>query len=299
MRRRQLLTALVALTASGAVTTAAEAKAPSLRGSPASMREQNQVAQEHGLAFYRTSADIHAAVERGELVPLEGNADYEVANFVSHPFTQPAAKLFVERLSRQYHEACGQKLVVTSAVRPQDSQPRNAHALSVHPAGMALDFRVSDRAACRSWLEDALMNMESQGLLNGIRERTPPHYHVALYPEQYMAYAAERMAEEAAAAPPVEEVAAEEPVEDATSAPAIVASGGGPAVPAAPLVATLMLLAALPLGRVAVRRRWLELPAGQDFAALRQRLQQWRMGPAAGDAEQQQAPVPATETERR
>jgi hypothetical protein len=96
--RRQLMTALVALTASGgALTTAAEAKTPSLRGSPASMREQNNVAREHGLTFYRTGPEIHAAVERGDLIPLEGNADYTVADFVRFPFAHPAAVLFVER----------------------------------------------------------------------------------------------------------------------------------------------------------------------------------------------------------
>jgi hypothetical protein len=262
--RRQLMTALVAATAAGgALASVAEAKAPSLRGSPASMREQNQVAQEHGLKFYRTGEEIHAAVERGDLVPLEGNADYAVAAFVSFPFAHPAAVLFVERLSKQYREACGQQLVVTSAVRPSNGQPRNAHALSVHPAGMALDLRISDRAECRAWLEGAMMNMERAGLLNGIRERNPPHYHVALYPEPYLAYAAERMAEEAAAAAAaaVEEAVAEAEAEaaqdEATSAPAITAGGSGGSFPAAPLLAMLVLLTSLPLARLAIQRGWI------------------------------------------
>jgi hypothetical protein len=256
MRARVMRTLVTLMATSGVTAAAVEAKAPSLRGSPAAMQEQNQVARTHGLTFYRTTAEIREAVERGDLVRLDGNADYDVADFVRHPFAHPAAKLFVERLARQYHAACGQKLVVTSAVRPSDSQPRNAHALSVHPAGMALDLRVSDRASCRSWLENALMNMESRGLLNGIRERTPPHYHVALYPEPYLAYAAERMAEEAAAAP-VEVASTEEAAEEATSsAPEIVAADGGTSRPKAPLMATLALLVALPLGREAVRRGW-------------------------------------------
>jgi hypothetical protein len=261
--RRQLMTALLALTASGAATTVS-AREPSLRGSPAAMKEQNRVAQQHGLKFYRTSEDIMAAVERGDLVPLTGNANYEVADFVRHPFAHPAALLFVERLSAQYHEACGQKLVVTSAVRPAANQPRNAHALSVHPAGMALDLRVSDRQSCRAWLEDALMNMERRGVLNGIRERTPPHYHVALYPEQYMAYAAERMALEPPPAPaepvePAESVAGDVASDDAV-APPITASGSASSTPAAPLLAALVLLTALPLVRLGARRGW--VPAG-------------------------------------
>jgi hypothetical protein len=198
------------------------------------MVEQNRVAKQHDLAFYRTAEDIRAAVATGALVELRGNENYAVADFVRFPFAHPAAVLFVERLSAQYREACGQQLVVTSAVRPSNGQPSNAHALSVHPAGMALDLRVSDRASCRAWLEDALMNMERRGVLNGIRERHPPHYHIAIYPEQYLAYAAERMKHEPAPEHPVPEdvvlaaavVAAETVVPVAAHE---VAAGGGAA----------------------------------------------------------------------
>jgi len=169
----------------------------SLRGSPASMQEQNRVARANGLSFFRTAAEIRAAVERGDLVRLDGNENYAVADFVVYPYLHPDVALFIERISGQYREACGQRLVVTSGVRPMNGQPSNAHALSVHPAGMAVDLRVSDRAACRSWLEASLMNMERQGLLNGIREFRPPHYHVAVYPDRYRPYAEERMAIEA------------------------------------------------------------------------------------------------------
>jgi hypothetical protein len=65
-----------------------------------------------------------------------------------------------------------------------------------------VDLRVSRNAACRGWLEETLMAMEAEGLLDGIRERSPPHYHVALFPEAYMAHIApileaERSAERA------------------------------------------------------------------------------------------------------
>jgi hypothetical protein len=193
---RRILSLTLAATL-GAASTAA-ANAPSLRGSPAAMVQQNQVAKEHSLNFYRTGKEILSAVERGELVRLEGNSNYSVASFVSYPYLQPEGLLFVERLSEQYRAACGQKLVVTSAVRPTSGQPSNAHRLSVHPAGMAVDLRVSDRAACREWLESALLGMESRGVLNGIREFRPPHYHVAIFPTQYREYAEERMALEAA-----------------------------------------------------------------------------------------------------
>jgi hypothetical protein len=227
--------------------------------------EQNRIAKDHGLSFYRTAGEIRAAVDHGALVELMGDANYDVANFVRYPYLHPVAALFVERLAAQYYEACGQKLVVTSAVRPTSGQPRNAHRLSVHPAGMAVDLRVSDRASCRSWLESALLNMERQGLLNGIREFHPPHYHVAIYPDAYMAHAQERMAEESQA-----RALAEAEAEAAAAVAAALRSQVSPEYAAAgvdaaaargsrsriPLAATLALLLGLPLGqRVAQRRR--------------------------------------------
>lgn len=160
----------------------------SLRGSPAAMEEQNRIAKEAGLSVYRTPAQIRAAADRGELVPLEGDENYELADFVSFPYVNGAVALFVQRLAEQYHAACDQKLVVTSGTRPTNQQPANAHALSVHPMGMAVDLRVSDRAACRTWLEETLLSLESKGLLNATREYNPPHYHLAIFPNQYLAY---------------------------------------------------------------------------------------------------------------
>jgi hypothetical protein len=171
----------------------------SLRGSREAMVQQNNVAKQHGLKFHRTPAEITASVRSGDLVELAGNDDYEVADFVQWPYLVPEARLFVERLSSQYRETCGQRLVVTSAVRPSAQQPRNSHALSVHPAGMAIDLRVSDRPACRQFLETAILNLERRGVLNGIREVNPPHYHIALFPSQYMEYAKDRIAAEEAA----------------------------------------------------------------------------------------------------
>jgi len=256
---RRILSLTLAATL-GAASTAA-ANAPSLRGSPAAMVQQNQVAKEHSLNFYRTGQEILSAVERGDLVKLEGNADYSVASFVTFPFLRPEALLFVERISQQYRAACGQKLVVTSAVRPSSAQPSNAHRLSVHPAGMAVDLRVSDRAACREWLESALLGMESRGVLNGIREFRPPHYHVAVFPNQYREYAEERMALESAqqleASARAEEAAVvdvAEILEEAGATTALVAAGEKSGRDG--LRAAIFALIAIPLGAgMALRKK--------------------------------------------
>lgn len=180
----------------------------SLRGSPAAMQQQHEVALQHGLSFFRTQEEIREAVARGELVELHGSDVYEVAGFVDLPYLHPAARLFVTRTAAQYHEACGQPLVVTSGVRAAERQPRNAHALSVHPAGIAVDLRVSTEAQCREWLEAKLLTLEEEGVVNGIREFRPPHYHVAVFPAQYLAYVAARTVDEAVPVPTLEEESA-------------------------------------------------------------------------------------------
>jgi LysM repeat protein len=153
------------------------------------MLKQHRIARDHDYTFLQTSAQVRRFVDMGLLVHLRGNANYSLAS-VSHPYARPAVKLFVERLSAQYRAACGEKLVVTSLTRPVREQPRNASHLSVHPAGMAVDLRISGKAACRSWLERTLISLERQGVLDAIRENRPPHYHVALFPEPYTRYVA-------------------------------------------------------------------------------------------------------------
>jgi hypothetical protein len=173
-------------------------EAQTLRGSRQAMQRQNRVAVQHDYTFLRTPAQVMRFAEAGHLVRLSGNADYELAS-VSYPYARPAVKLFVERLASQYRAACGEKLVVTSLTRPVSEQPGNAHALSVHPAGMAVDLRISGRAVCRGWLERTLMALERQGVLDAIRENRPPHYHVALFPNQYAQYVARLTGERSSA----------------------------------------------------------------------------------------------------
>jgi hypothetical protein len=178
-----------------------------LRGSPESMVRQNQVARQSAYAFHRTPEQIRDAVEAGELVRLEGNEDYALLP-MGFPVALPEVKLFVERLGAQFREACGDRLVVTSLTRAASRQPPNAHPLSVHPAGMAVDLRVPRTASCRSWLDATLLGMEQRGLIDATLENRPPHYHVAVFPRPYLAYVAET-------------VRLEEPLPELSAAPAL------------------------------------------------------------------------------
>jgi LysM repeat protein len=169
------------------VQAVAPAAAQSLSGSAASLDRQNRVAQQHDFTFIPNAARLRYFAEKGWLVPVRPNGDFEL-NGVSYPYARPEVELFVRRLSAQYRSACGEPLVVTSLTRPSSRQPENASARSVHPTGMALDIRYSRSRACRKWIEGVLLDLERASVLEATRERFPAHYHVAVFPRQYTAY---------------------------------------------------------------------------------------------------------------
>lgn len=163
--------------------------AASLRGSRSSLDRQNQQARAHDYSYLRTSTQVRQFAEKGYLVPVRSNANFELAN-VSFPYARPEVELFLNRLGNQYRSACGERVVVTSLTRPTTRQPRNASPLSVHPTGMAIDLRLPRSSRCRSWLESTLLSLEDSGILEATKERRPPHYHVALYPDRYTRHVA-------------------------------------------------------------------------------------------------------------
>jgi len=169
------------------VSLASDAAAQSLRGSRTSVDLMYRQARNHELHFYETSAGVRKAAERGEFVRLRGNADYQLAN-VSHPYVLPATETFVNRLAAQYRAACGEKLVVTSAVRPKSLRLANSTDKSVHPTGMAVDLRKPSKGSCLSWLRRTLSSLDGAGVIEATEEFRPPHFHVAVFPNPYRRY---------------------------------------------------------------------------------------------------------------
>lgn len=180
---------ILACTAALLATAVMAAEAQSLRGSRASLDQQNRAARQHNFTFLETPSDVRRFVDLGYLVPIPGNGDY-VLGRVSYPYARPEVRLFLERFGAQYRARCGERLVVTSLTRPRSRQPRNASPRSVHPTGMAVDLRMSRNLTCRRWLERTLLSLERQGVLNATRETRPPHYHVVVFPQQYHRYVA-------------------------------------------------------------------------------------------------------------
>lgn len=189
-RRSSLLRPATVLLATVLSTAPAALDAQSLRGSSNAMRRQHNQAIAHDFTFLRNSAQVMRFVDLGLLVRLRGNDNYQL-HAVSFPYARQEVKTFVERLSSQFRRACGEVLTVTSLTRPKSRQPRNSSKLSVHPTGMAVDLRRPYSRACRSWLEDVLLQLEAGGTLEATRERRPPHYHIALYPSPYKRYVAQ------------------------------------------------------------------------------------------------------------
>lgn len=165
------------------------AAAQSLAGSGASLSRQNRAAETNDFTYLRTGEDVERFVANGLLVELPGNADYALEG-VSFPYGRPEALEFVEQLAQSYRLVCAEKLVVTSLTRPIQRQPQNASDRSVHPTGIAIDLRRTNRLWCRRWLEETLLALEAEDLIEATRERHPPHYHVVVFPTPYTAYIA-------------------------------------------------------------------------------------------------------------
>ncbi len=159
-----------------------------LRPTRGSLDIQNREARRHDFTYIQTPSQVKTFVSKGYLEPVpQETSDYFLKE-VSFPYSRPEVRMFIERLSEQYRSACGEKLVVTSLTRPKSRQPRNASHRSVHPTGMALDLRRPWNRTCRGWLEHTLVTLEAKDILEATLERSPPHYHIALFPKQYARY---------------------------------------------------------------------------------------------------------------
>src|SRR5688500_10863022 len=188
MGRRTILAALTGAATLITIALPSLAGAQPLRGSRSTLARVYERASERGLYFYKTSGGVKSAAEKGRFVRLAGNADYRLHG-VSHPYLTATTRTFVERLASQYRAGCGEQLVVTSAIRPLAKQPRNSSDYSVHPTGIAVDLR-KPSGKCLTWLRKTLLALEDRGVLDGTEERSPPHFHVVVFPAAYDAYIA-------------------------------------------------------------------------------------------------------------
>jgi LysM repeat protein len=192
------------------------AQAQTLKGSAESIDKQYRAARAYGYAFVNTSSEVRPNVNSRQLVLVNPDRYLELHD-VSYPYAVAGTKLFLNRLSAQYYSACGEKLTVTSLLRPRDRQPANAVAHSVHPTGMAADLRVPSERKCEVWLERTLLSLERQNIVDVTREHYPPHFHVAVFAKNYETTVADnsRSSEESAVADVVDVAASADSSEPA------------------------------------------------------------------------------------
>lgn len=170
-------TLALSLTINGIIAT--PARAQSLRGSPASVDLMYTTAEGEQLLFLRTTADVYEAARVGALKLITFTDDLEL-DHATFPFVLPATKRFADSFARAYHEGCGERIGVTSGARPMDKQPRNASPKSVHPTGMAVDFRKPRNPVCLQWMRQNLLKLEDAHVIEATEERHPAHFHVAV-----------------------------------------------------------------------------------------------------------------------
>jgi hypothetical protein len=134
---------------------------------------------------------VKRRLHEGYLVRLGASSDY-VTHEVSFPYVTRTTLTFVQRFAAQYHRGCGEKLIITSAVRPESMQPSNSSDYSVHPAGIAVDLRKPTSGRCLRWLRRNLLIIERRGDIEATEEHHPAHFHVVVIPESYKEYLASR-----------------------------------------------------------------------------------------------------------
>ena len=154
--------------------------AQSLRGSQESVDHLYLVARATGLQFHATVRSARRAVAAGDFVPLSGNRDYAPKSSMSLPYATAEVRAYIEQLAAEYRAACGERLVVTSALRPTSRRPRNGSVKSVHPTGIAVDVRKPKRRMCRDWLRQLLLQHEREGAIEATEEFRPPHFHIVV-----------------------------------------------------------------------------------------------------------------------
>lgn len=170
-------------------------EAATLRASSQSQLIQNRQADEDNLSRMEDQEMVARFARLQLLVPVESQTrDYYVHNIPGERrYLRPWAKLFLERLSRQYRARFGSTMRITSLVRTEDHQRklqrRNPNAAapegekrSAHLTGACLDIskKGMTRAQMR-WVRQVLSSLKEKGYLYAIEEFTIPNFHIMVH----------------------------------------------------------------------------------------------------------------------
>lgn len=164
---------------------------------------QNTHADTDHLSRMLNSAMIRRFVRHGYLVPVKSSTHSWDLHAVpsTNRYCRPWTRLFLKRLSRQFHAKFGDRLRITSLVRSVESQialaRRNGNAAkafgrlrSSHLTGATLDIsKHSMTAAEQRWMRNVLFSLRRAGYLYAIEEFQQPTFHIMIF-RNYLDYVA-------------------------------------------------------------------------------------------------------------
>ncbi len=191
--RRALHLALVAAAIAGAVTVVSTADSRSrLSATRASQRVQNRRADADDLSRIADRSMLLRFRRAGLLVAVPTSTPHYYLHDVPGRlrYLRPWSKLFLTRLSEQFHARFGERLRVTALVRTVSHQRslsgrnRNAAAASgsrrsSHLTGATLDIsKRFMRGPHLAWMRRVLYSLHQQGSIYAVEEFRQPCFHV-------------------------------------------------------------------------------------------------------------------------
>jgi hypothetical protein len=174
------------------VMFASAARTAVLTATSSSQRIQNLRADEDDLSRMENAAMVQRFARAHLLspVPASTNCYYLYQVSPQYRYLRPWAKLFLDRLSRQYHARFGARIRVTALVRTTAYQRalarRNVNAApavgpdrSSHLTGATLDMSKRFMKANQAgWMRDVLCNLHSRQVIYAVEERAAFHVMV-------------------------------------------------------------------------------------------------------------------------
>lgn len=172
------------------------AEATRLIATESSQAIQNERANAFHLSRLRDLSQVHDFASRGFLVSVPPRTSSYYLEDVppDYSYLRPWAKVFLDRLSRDYYARFGQPLRITSLLRTVELQrqltrwnPNAAQAVgadrSSHLTGATLDISKHDMNwSGMQWLRLQLFQLKRQGYLYAVEEFHEPCFHVMVFP---------------------------------------------------------------------------------------------------------------------
>ena len=166
-----------------------------LRASSDSQTIQNQQADDDDLSRMTNVAMVRRFADAGLLVRVPSRTEHYYTRYIptKYSYLRPWSKLFLDRLSSQFHARFKKRLRVTSLVRTVALQKaltkRNDNAAaaygekrSSHLTGATLDISKNGMTAEEiAWMRKVLQSVKDRGYLYAVEEFNQPTFHIMVY----------------------------------------------------------------------------------------------------------------------